>query len=268
MVRLAANLSTMFQEWPLLKRFAVAAQVGFRAVELQFPYQEAAASALAAALNGRLGLALINAPAGSLETGERGLAIEGGPRFESSVRTAHHYACVTGCKQVHILVGRVSGGLRGAALRRAVRHLRWAADLLREDGVGVLLEALNSQDQPGYALGSLQDAELLRQLIDRPNVRLLFDAYHVIRSGGEAATEFQRCRPAIGHVQISGLAHRNEPVDPEIAAFLGDLDRLGYDGYVGCEYNARHATLEGLGWAAGFGIDAGAARFLTLRSNE
>jgi len=82
---------------------------------------------------------------------------------------------------------------------------------------------------------------------------------HVIRPGWAAATEFRRFRSVIGHVQISGLAHRNESDDPQIVAFLDDLDRLGYDGHVGCEYNARRGTLEGLGWAARFGIDATAA---------
>lgn len=268
MLRLAANLSTMFQEWPLLERFVVAAQAGFRAVELQFPYEEAAAAELASALSGRLELALINAPAGRLDQGERGLAIEGGTRFESSVRIAQHYARTTGCRQVHVLVGRAPGGLQGVALRRTVRHLRWAADLLRADGIGVLLEALNGQDQPGYALGSLRDAELLRQLIKRSNVKLLFDAYHVIRSGAEATTEFQRFRSVIGHVQISGLADRREPDEPVIAGFLDDLDRLGYDGHVGCEYNARRGTLEGLDWAARFGIAAATARTSTLRLHE
>jgi hydroxypyruvate isomerase len=257
-LRLAANLSTMFREWPLLERFAIAAHVGFRAVELQFPY-EATAGAIAEAIAERLELVLINAPAGSLAEGERGLAIEGGARFEASVRTAQRYAQLTGCGHVHILIGRVPDGSRGQVLRRTVRHLRWAADQLGQDGIVVLLEALNPHDQPGYALASLHEAEQLRQLIGRSNVRLLFDAYHVMRTGGSASTEFRRFRDVIGHVQISGLAGRGEPDEPAMAAFLDDLNRIGYDGYVGCEYNARNTTLAGLGWAARFGIDANAA---------
>jgi hydroxypyruvate isomerase len=56
--------------------------------------------------------------------------------------------------------------------------------------------------------------------------------------------------PIIGHIQIASVPSRNEPDGEELNyPFLFDeLDRLGYSGFVGCEYNPRGKTIDGLGW--------------------
>src|SRR5258708_34408614 len=74
MPRFAANLAYLFAERPFMERFGAAAAAGFKAVELQFPY-EFAPSAVKAELE-RHGLAVlgINTPPGRREAGEFGLA--------------------------------------------------------------------------------------------------------------------------------------------------------------------------------------------------
>jgi hydroxypyruvate isomerase len=68
---------------------------------------------------------------------------------------------------------------------------------------------------------------------------------------GDLGPTIERCFARIRHVQIADNPGRNEPGTGEINhAFLFSLlDRLGYDGYVGCEYKPKGKTDEGLAWA-------------------
>jgi hydroxypyruvate isomerase len=60
--------------------------------------------------------------------------------------------------------------------------------------------------------------------------------------------------PIIGHVQIASVPERTEPLGGELddRLVLSTLDRLGYGGYVGCEYRPANGTLAGLGWMERF----------------
>jgi len=254
MLKLAANLSTMFRETPLLERFAAARAAGFRAVELQFPY-DVAANDLGAALRANdLRLALLNAPAGDLASGERGLALSDGSRFEDAMQVALEYARATACSQIHVLIGKAPAPLSGKELNRVAHRLRTAADEFGAHGIGLLLESLNRHDQPAYALPTVASADALRREVASPHLKLLLDTYHVTREGGDPVATLRQFFPAIGHIQISRAPDRSEPEAGEVDALARALDELGYGGFVGCEYNPRHETLAGLGWAARHGI--------------
>ena len=58
----------------------------------------------------------------------------------------------------------------------------------------------------------------------------------------------------IAHVQIADNPGRHEPGSGEInfPYLFGLLDRLGYPGWVGCEYRPRAGSEAGLGWLAGW----------------
>ncbi|MDR3512463.1 MAG: TIM barrel protein [Caulobacteraceae bacterium] len=254
MPKLAANLSTLFTETPLLERFARAAACGFRWVELQFPY-EVPPDALARALRAAgLELVLMNAPAGDAAAGEWGLALEGGPRFEASIRRALEYTDQTACPRLHVLTGMADVAADAEAWARLTANLRWAADALAPHGVSLMLEALNRIDRPGYALPNLALAERLRRAVARPNVALQFDAYHAARDGLDPVGLLGEHLPATGHVQIADAADRGEPDSDAAHAFLAALDRRDYQGFVGCEYLPRGDTAAGLGWAARYGL--------------
>ena len=256
MPRLAANLSTLFQHAPLIERFELAARCGFKAVELQFPY-EIKAEALACALrSARLELVLINAPAGDLAAGELGLAAEGGARFEQSIHTAIDYARVAACPRLHVLIGPERDISAPDTRRRLVENLRWAADQCAAAGIDMMLEALKSIDRPGYGLPSLAHADRLRREIGRANVALQFDAYHAWRTGLDPLSLLSDYLPVTGHVQIADGTDRCEPDRDEAGAFLLALDQQGYGGWVGCEYVPRADTQGGLGWALRYGIHA------------
>ena len=145
--------------------------------------------------------------------------------------------------------GRYSDPRAEAAYRKAVT---FAAETLGPDGIEVVLEPINNRDIPGFFLNDFAFAETLIRDLALPNVRLQFDIYHRQILHGDVAVALARLMPLIGHVQIASVPSRNEPDSEELnyPFLFSELDRLGYDGFVGCEYRPRTTTLEGLGWFA------------------
>lgn len=253
MPRFAANLTMMFTEMPFLDRFEAAAQAGFRAVEFLFPYAfpAAAIGARLAALG--LEQALFNLPPGDWERGERGLASLAGreAEFAASLVEARPYIEATGAKRLHLMAGHGSRA-DAAALRRYRDAITRAAEAFGPMGVEILLEPLNRRDMPGYLLDDYDFAAELIAGLGLPNVRLQFDLYHCQILHGDITTRLRRFLPLIGHIQVASIPSRHEPMSEELNdRFLFDeLDRLGYAGFVGCEYRPRGETRAGLGWFA------------------
>jgi 2-dehydrotetronate isomerase len=251
MPKFAANLTMMFNEWPFLDRFAAAADAGFEAVEYLFPY-EFPPDAIASRLE-RHGLtqALFNLPPGDWAAGEKGLAALPG-RFDelrASVENALPYAEAAGVKRLHLMAGLASreDPAAAASYRRAVIY---AAERLAEKGLDLLLEPINARNMPGYFLDDFVYAERLIADMKRPNVKLQFDIYHRQILHGDVIMAFRALQPIVGHVQIASVPSRREPDGEELnyPYLFAELDRLGYNGFVGCEYNPRAGTLAGLGW--------------------
>lgn len=253
MPRFAANLNWMFTEWPLADRFAAAADAGFAAIEMLDPYAlppDLLAEKLA---RHRLTPALFNMAFGDSNAGERGLAAlpDRVPQLREAVRTALLYAHATGAKRFHLVAGKAerSDPRAEAAYRKAVA---FTAETLGPDGIEVVLEPINNRDIPGFFLNDFDFAESLIRDLALPNVRLQFDIYHRQILHGDVAVALARLMPLIGHIQIASVPSRNEPDGEELnyPFLFGELDRLGYAGFVGCEYRPRTTTLEGLRWFA------------------
>jgi hydroxypyruvate isomerase len=243
----AANLSLMFTEWDFLDRFSVAADHGFEAVEMQFPYDFRPDAIRAQLERARLTLALINAPPGDFAAGERGLAAlpDRFDEFRASVAQAKVYAEHTGAKAVHVMAGVARPG-DPQAERAYLDALRFAAERL--DPAPVLIEPLNPRDAPGYFLNDFRTAA--RVIGGLPGVKLQFDVYHRQILHGDVLTGLAELMPIIGHVQIASVPARAEPGTGELndELVLGRLDGLGYRGYVGCEYKPARGTVAGLSW--------------------
>eukprot|EP01037_Dinobryon_pediforme_P021226 gene21226-22040_t len=247
----AANLTMMFTEWSFLDRFDAAAEAGFTAVEYLFPY-EVAPEAIAERL-ARNGLtqALFNMPPGDWNAGERGIAAlpERFDEFSAGVGKALDYAATTGCKRIHMMAG-LADAYDAAAIASYRRALAHAAGRLAEASIDLLLEPINGRNMPGYFLNDFGLAERLIADSGQPNVKLQFDIYHRQIMHGDVIMSFRRLLPIIGHVQIASIPSRNEPDGEELnyPYLFAQLDRLGYGGFVGCEYNPRGKTLDGLDW--------------------
>ncbi|HVY57948.1 MAG TPA: TIM barrel protein [Xanthobacteraceae bacterium] len=256
MPRLAANLGYLFTERPLLERFGAAAAAGFTAVELQFPYDQPA-SAVKAELD-RHGLTVLGVNTATGGSGEFGFAAVPGREkdFAALFRQALDYIVAIGGTAIHCLAGRVSPDLRPAAEGVFIVNLAQAADAARAHGITLLIEPINPRDRPDYFLTRAEHAADIIARVDRPNVRMQFDFYHAQIVGGDLLTRFAKLLPSIGHVQIAAVPSRAEPDEGEVnyPAILEAIDRLGYAGFVGCEYRPRRTTEEGLAWARPYGV--------------
>jgi 2-dehydrotetronate isomerase len=258
MPRFAANLGYLFAERPLIERFAAAAAAGFGAVELLFPY-DVAASAVTAELT-RYGLTPlgINTPFG--RDGESGLAAMPGREreWEGAFKVALDYAVAIGAHSIHCLAGCVPPEQRPAAETVYIRNLVRAAEEAAKAGILLLIEPINPRDRPHYFLNRVEHAADIIGKVGAPNLRIQFDFYHVQIVCGDLIRRLQAHLPLIGHVQVAGVPLRREPDEGEVnyPEIFAALDRLGYAGFVGCEYRPRGRTEDGLAWARPYGVVA------------
>jgi len=253
MPRFAANLTMLFTEVPFLERFARAAAAGFSAVEFLFPYPYAVGDLRAALDRHRLSLVLHNLPAGDWDAGERGIACLPGrtEEFRAGVETAIRYAQALGVPRLNCLVGKTPSGEDPARIHATlVDNVRYAANALDAAGLQLLVEAINPFDIPGFHLTTTAQVLALLDEVGSPNVRVQYDIYHAQRTEGELAGTLSRHLARIGHVQLADNPGRHEPGTGEInyRFLFAHLDRIGYDGYIGCEYKPAGVTEDGLGW--------------------
>ncbi len=255
MPNFAANLTLMFNEVDFLDRFEAAAKAGFRGVEYLFPYdfdKNELADRLGA--NG-LTQALHNLPAGDWGAGERGIAIlpDRVDEFRASVDTAVEYASALKCGQVNCLAGLTPDGADPAALRSTfVENLVYAADRLKAENIKLVIEAINTRDIPGFYLnGSKQAIDIIEET-GSENLFFQYDIYHMQIMEGDLAPTIKAHLDKIAHIQLADTPGRHEPGTGEInyPFLFAFLDEIGYQGWIGCEYNPQGDTVEGLDWFA------------------
>ena len=253
MPKFAANLTMLYNEVPFLDRFALAARDGFEAVEFLFPYAWPAAELRRRLDDNGLKLVLHNLPAGDWDGGERGIAIlpDRVAEFRAGVAKAIEYARTLGAPQLNCLAGKTPAGVADAVLRNTlIENLRYAAGEFKRAGLKLLVEPINTYDIPGFYLSrSAQTIEVLDE-VGADNAFLQYDIYHMQRMEGELAATMQKLLPRIAHIQLADNPGRNEPGSGEIdyAFLFKHLDRIGYGGWIGCEYKPAADTNAGLDW--------------------
>lgn len=257
MPQFAANLGYLFTERPLLERIDAAAAAGFKAVELQFPYDVPAAAVKAAIGKNNLTILGINTPPGERE-GEFGLAAVPSREKDWQVQFARalEYASAIGGSAIHCLAGKVATEQRPAADRVFIDNLARAADLAAAKNITLLIEPINARDRPNYFLNHVEHAAGLIAKIGKPNIRVQFDFYHVQIVGGDLIRRLEKFLPVIGHLQCAAVPSRHEPDEGEVnyPAVFEVVDRIGYRGWIGAEYRPRGRTEDGLGWARPYGV--------------
>jgi hydroxypyruvate isomerase len=253
MPKFAANLTMLFNEVGFLDRFAAARRAGFAGVEYLFPYDHDAAEIRVRLDEHGLTQVLHNLPAGNWGAGERGIACHPDrvAEFDDGVARAVQYAAALGCTQLNCLAGIAPAGLDpGRARAVFVGNLRGAARRLQDAGIRLLIEPINTRDIPGFFLRTTAQALEIIDEVGSDNLFLQYDVYHMQIMEGDLATTLQKNLARIAHVQIADNPGRHEPGTGEINYdFLFDfLDRIGYPGWIGCEYKPTAATEAGLGW--------------------
>lgn len=253
MPKFAANLTMLFTEQPFLDRFEAAAKAGFKAVEFLFPYAFSAQEIRQRLDANDLQLVLHNLPAGDWDAGERGIACHPDrvEEFRAGVSRAIEYAQVLGVPRLNCLAGKTPAGVPDALLRQTlVENLRYAAAALQQAGLSLMVEPINTFDIPGFYLNRTAQALEILDEVGSDNVFVQYDIYHAQRMEGELAATMQKHLARIGHLQLADNPGRNEPGTGEInyAFLFAHLDRIGYSGWIGCEYKPASTTEAGLGW--------------------
>lgn len=253
MLKFCANLSQLYLEHAFLDRFAIAAADGFRGVEYRGPYDYP--KEVIAELLHEHGLeqALFNLPAGDWDAGERGIACLPGreEEFREGLETAIDYALALGCIRLNCLAGLAPKDAASEDLEATlVRNLGYAAKRLGEVGIKLQLEALNRRDLPNCFVASTAHYEQIAAQVGSDNLFLQYDFYHMQVMQGDLMPTFARLQQRISHVQVADNPGRHEPGTGEInyGFIFAELQRLGYDGWIGCEYVPAGKTSDGLGW--------------------
>ncbi|MEE8130088.1 MAG: TIM barrel protein [Vicinamibacterales bacterium] len=249
MPKLAASFSMMFGDVEMLDRFEIAAHIGFRGAEIQDPYGQTSEEVAEAYRDSGLEAVLFNMSPGV------GAVPGREADFEAGFTRALVYAEASGCGQIHCLAGRTDDSRAEATF---VSNLRRASARARPAGVRLLLEPLNTRDNPGYFLTGSAQARRIIDLVGEDNVFLQYDMYHMQIMEGYLAETVKANLDIISHIQIAGVPGRHEPSDAQEInyPYLFDvLDESGYDRWVACEYRPLGDTLAGLEWARPYGID-------------
>ncbi|MFJ6573306.1 TIM barrel protein [Streptomyces sp. NPDC091292] len=253
--RFDVNLSILFTELPLLERPAAAADAGFTAVELWWPWVDAptpersALNALKRAIeDAGVQLVGLNFYAGQLPGPDRGaLSIPGAEseRFRANVDVAADFAQSLGCTALNALYGnRVEGVDPAEQDALALENLTLAARAADRVGAVLLIEALNAPESP---LCPIVSADRAVEVMDRlnaatglGNARFLMDLYHLAMNGEDLPSVIERYATRTGHVQIADNPGRGAPGTGSLPleGLLDQLRKAGYDGWVGLEYKA------------------------------
>jgi len=253
MPQFAANLTMLFNESPFMDRFEKAAKSGFHAVEFLFPYAFSAQDIKQKLEQNKLQLVLHNLPAGDWDAGERGIAClpDRVAEFQSGVTKAIEYAKELGVKQLNCLAGKIPAGIDTELLRKTfVSNLRYASSELKKANIKLLIEPINTFDIPGFYLSKTQQAIEILEEVGSDNLFIQYDIYHAQRMEGEICKTIENNLSKIAHIQLADNPGRNEPGTGEInyTHLFQFIDRIGYKGWIGCEYKPATNTEAGLGW--------------------
>jgi len=253
-MRYSANLGFLFTDLPLPNAIHAASKAGFDAVECHFPYDVPAAEVAQALRETGLTMLGLNTWPGDKAAGDFGLAAVPGREDEAraAISQAVDYAVATGTKAVHVMAGRTDGGDAAEATFRT--NLAHACDLAAAHGITILIEPINTRDVQGYHLSRTGHAARIIAALDRPNLKLMFDCYHMQIMQGDLAIHLRDLMPIIGHIQIAAVPDRGEPDQGEVDYhwLMRHLAGLDYNWFVGAEYRPRSGTAAGLGWLGRF----------------
>jgi len=248
-LKFSANLGFLWRDLSLPDAIFAAKAAGFDAVEVHWPYAEHIAEVRNALHQTGLSLLGLNTRPGDLARGEMGLCAlpDRAAAARDSIDEAIAYGAQLGARNVHVMAG-ISQGTEAAST--FAENLRYACQKAAAKDMIILIEALNPYDVPGYFLKTTTQAKSVIDAVNQPNLKLMFDCYHVARTEGETLARLIDLRPVIGHIQVAGVPDRRRPdqsvlnYDP-IFKYLRDT---GYDTPLGAEYKPYGNTDDTLGW--------------------
>lgn len=247
MTRFSANLGFLWTELSLVDAIHAARKAGFDAVECHTPYDTPPADVKAALTATGMSMLGINTIRG--KDGDNGLSALPGREDEAraAIDQAVNYAATIDTPNIHVMAGFAQGD---EAYKTFTANLAYACALAASHGMTILIEPLNHFDAPGYFLQTAAQAKAIIDEMGQPNLKLMFDCYHLQIMGGDICRSIADLMPIIGHIQFASVPGRNEPDIGELnyRHIFKYLDGLGYTAPLGAEYKPQADTHSGLGW--------------------
>ena len=248
-MKFSANLGLLWADRPLPDAIRAAKTAGFDAVECHWPYDTPADQVTAALAETGLRMLGLNTRRGNVTAGENGLAALPGRETEArdAIDEAIAYAVETGTGHIHVMAGVARGQAAQAVF---VQNLTHATQAAAPHGITILIEPLNRHDAPGYFLSTTDQAVAILDQVGAPNLRLMFDCYHVQRTEGDVTTRLRALLPRVGHIQIASAPDRGTPDHGELnyAHVFAAIRDLGWQMPLGAEYKPIAPTDETVGW--------------------
>ena len=254
-MQFSANLGFLWQDLSLPDAIRTAAKAGFDAVECHWPYEHDAHEVKAALDEAGLPMLGLNTRRGDVEAGDNGLAAIPSRTTEAraAIDEAVAYAVIIGAANIHVMAGYAKGD---EAEKCFIDNLHYACEKAAPFGIHILIEPLNHHDADGYFLTTTAKAREIIQCVNQPNLKLMFDCYHVQIMQGDLTRHLHDCLDIIGHIQFASVPKRGTPNEGEINYhhIFTYIKSLGYDAPLGAEYKPANGDSDAsLGWMRQFG---------------
>lgn len=248
-MKFSANLGFLWQELSLPDAIRAAKTAGFDAVECHWPYTTPAEEIRQALEDTQLTMLGLNTVRGDLSKGQNGLSAL--PNFKTEAKAAIDqaidYAVAINTPNIHVMAGFASGD---EAHKTFINNLNYATEKAQQHYITILIEPLNHHDAPNYFLQTSKQAKDIIEEVNKENLKLMFDCYHLQIMEGDISRRLADLMPHIGHIQIASIPDRSEPDEGELnyKYIFKVLEDLSYDAPLGAEYKPKKSTENGLAW--------------------
>lgn len=244
MKKLSLCLEMLFTDRPFIKRMEMAAQLGYQAVEF-WDWRDKDIAAITQTAR-RLGLTIV------AMSGNRHHSLidpRARPGLLDEMEEVFQVAEQLNCRNIMMLSDVLNPDGSAAVTRPALKEeklesvtagLRALAKAAKKRGVTLLLEPLNTGlDHRGCFLNNSTVAADIVQATDTPQVKLLYDIYHMSMMHEDVPGEIQRNLPLIGHIHVADMPGRHQPGTGKInyKAVNTLLTRIRYKGWIGMEFS-------------------------------
>ncbi len=249
MTKFSANLGFLWSDLTLPDAIHAAKAAGFDAVECHWPYDVPSGDVLSALQETGLEMLGLNTRRGKPDKGDNGLSAlpDRIQEARAAIDEALAYAVAINAANIHVMAGFGAGQ---TAHDTFVANLRYATKLAQAHDITILIEPLNGYDAPGYFLRTTQQAKAIIQEVAVPNLKLMFDCYHVQLTEGDLTHRLHDLLPLIGHIQFASVPDRGAPDHGEVNYdyIFEAIAQAGFAGPLGAEYKPVGPTSGTLGW--------------------
>ncbi|XP_023952449.2 putative hydroxypyruvate isomerase [Bicyclus anynana] len=259
-MKFCANLAFMFTESAsILERYALAKDAGFKAVETGFPLGYSIEQVKHAKEAAGVEQVLINLKTGDVTKGELGVTAVPGKEteFQENLRTTIEYAKAVGARKIHIMAGKLET-VSPQNWTTYENNLKYAADVLKTQGILGVIEPINQHSVPKYFLSDYKKAVDIIKRLDSDHLKLQLDIFHLQHISGDLSHNIQNLMPYVGHIQIAQVPNRNEPDtagEINYQYIIEHIQNSGYSDWIGLEYKPAGNTKNGLKWIQDFGYN-------------